>query len=412
MVVSPGDGLVRVEARSVVFAGSACQDPGAVVESVGAIVASSGESEASNIARSISLQLRGGLEGPVDLAVVAQCSDAYLCMASGSVSLDLEGDGWSLTLAQAESPAPVSGVFEDVRAARAGRIPEPDHDVDLRLGTVRGGGFALGEVAPSTPGGPALVRPVERVTPRVPSPAPPPSLPPPVPLLRPPPPSSKLKDLPPPVPADSVVVSGVVCSDDHFNSPDAATCRVCAADLLNTTRALKKRPRPSLGQISLDDGTTYPLDANYVIGREPNLSSVDRSVGGPWRTIAIANDTVSRAHLTLTLVGWDVLVTDSGSSNGTLVDDPDRPSRPRVRVPAGSPTPLTAGSRVTMGDASLRVLRAESCGEAADDLAARSSQEVVSAEPNLPLPPAKLIPIAGPDDLTLDRHMLPDVDQS
>ena len=76
--------------------------------------------------------------------------------------------------------------------------------------------------------------------------------------------------------------------------------------------------RPSLGFLLLDDGTTYRLDADYVIGREPG------ELGSSARAIRLFHNSggISRRHLRISVLGWTVKVTDLGSANGTHLELP------------------------------------------------------------------------------------------
>ncbi|WP_020520189.1 FHA domain-containing protein [Catelliglobosispora koreensis] len=76
--------------------------------------------------------------------------------------------------------------------------------------------------------------------------------------------------------------------------------------------------RPSLGFLLLDDTTTYRLDSDYVIGRDPG------ELGHSARTIRLFHHTggISRRHVRISLLGQTVKVTDLGSANGTQLELP------------------------------------------------------------------------------------------
>jgi pSer/pThr/pTyr-binding forkhead associated (FHA) protein len=56
---------------------------------------------------------------------------------------------------------------------------------------------------------------------------------------------------------------------------------------------------------------------------------------------------ISRTHLKITLDGRRVLVTDLGSTNGTLVE---LPGRPPERLRPNEPFPIQDGTLVTLAD--------------------------------------------------------------
>lgn len=114
-------------------------------------------------------------------------------------------------------------------------------------------------------------------------------------------------------------VKGVMCSRNHFNDPENLFCSVCGISLAQRTLNLVDGVRPSLGFLVFDDGTTFTLDADYVVGREPHTD--DRVVQGHSRPLRIdtRNETLSRVHAEVRLEGWHVQIHDRGSTNGTFV---------------------------------------------------------------------------------------------
>lgn len=108
----------------------------------------------------------------------------------------------------------------------------------------------------------------------------------------------------------------------------------------------------SAGMLVLDDGSVYQLDSDYVIGREPGL---DPSVAaGQARALRVTDESgiVSRVHARVALDGWQVLVTDLGSANGTRVFLAGQQAEQQL-VPQ-VPMVLTAGSQVDLGGRGFR----------------------------------------------------------
>jgi pSer/pThr/pTyr-binding forkhead associated (FHA) protein len=108
--------------------------------------------------------------------------------------------------------------------------------------------------------------------------------------------------------------------------------------------------RPPLGLLVFDDGVTHTVDTGYLLGREPDGDARVRA--GALRPIALEDRSgaMSRVHAEIRLENWDVVLTDSGSSNGTFIAEPgmqvwtmlgpSRPYRlaPGVRVRLGQRT--------------------------------------------------------------------------
>ena len=61
---------------------------------------------------------------------------------------------------------------------------------------------------------------------------------------------------------------------------------------------------------------------------------------------------MSRVHARIMLDGWDVVVVDAGSTNGTFLCDPGDSSW--HRIPAGSGVQLLPGAVVAFGQRQLR----------------------------------------------------------
>lgn len=107
--------------------------------------------------------------------------------------------------------------------------------------------------------------------------------------------------------------------------------------------------KPSLGVLVLDDGATFTLDANYLVGRDPDRHDV--VAGGQARPIRLYDPEglVSRAHVLIELEGWEVRISDLDSSNGTYVFTPGATEwvrlRPHERVMIGPGTRIGLGRR-------------------------------------------------------------------
>lgn len=149
----------------------------------------------------------------------------------------------------------------------------------------------------------------------------------------------------------AVVVQGIECSRGHFNHPQALYCSVCGISTVHQTRILLPGPRPSLGILVVDDGSTFSLDGNYVIGRAPEVNG---EVGDGHARPMVVNDDehlISRAHAEVQLKDWDVVVDDLGSANGTFAWNPG--DAQWTRLSPNQDFTLAPGGRVAVGRRTL-----------------------------------------------------------
>ena len=143
-----------------------------------------------------------------------------------------------------------------------------------------------------------------------------------------------------------VVVQGVSCSRRHFNDPRSRFCSSCGISMVHHTRNPVPGPRPPLGVIVFEDGTTYSLGSDYVVGRQPELDP--RVLQGLALPLVLEDDerTVSRAHAELRLVDWDVHFINLSRTNGSFVWD-DQSGR---WLPVTDrPVLLAPGTRIALG---------------------------------------------------------------
>ncbi|HET9143342.1 EamA family transporter [Actinophytocola sp.] len=140
-------------------------------------------------------------------------------------------------------------------------------------------------------------------------------------------------------------VPGVYCRDNHFNDPDLSYCAVCGIALTQAGSRPAWGDRPQLGVLVVDDGTTYPLLRDQVLGRAPES---DESVAmGHADPLPLPDPTVSPVHARVVLRGWQVGVVDDGSAGGTFVATPGQSYW--TRVLPGTVTALRPGSLVAVG---------------------------------------------------------------
>jgi hypothetical protein len=155
----------------------------------------------------------------------------------------------------------------------------------------------------------------------------------------------------PPQQPGSVLVEGIECANGHFNRPDAKFCAHCSVPLDQRARRLK-RSRPALGLLVTDDGSVFALTTDYVIGRAPERDGAVLSGKARPLVLADAEHSVSRVHAYVTLSGWQVQLTDGGSSNGTSISRGGS-AGPWTPVATDRPTALTPGTRLRIGNRQL-----------------------------------------------------------
>ncbi len=142
-------------------------------------------------------------------------------------------------------------------------------------------------------------------------------------------------------------VHGVMCARGHFNDPNSPFCATCGISMVQQTHNLVEGPRPPLGVLVLDDGSTYVVDRDIVVGREPDTD--EGVAAGSVRGIALPDPerAISRVHARVTLHDWEVRVADAGSANGTFVATRD--ATQWTPVAPNAPVTLTPGMHVLVG---------------------------------------------------------------
>jgi hypothetical protein len=152
-------------------------------------------------------------------------------------------------------------------------------------------------------------------------------------------------------PLDDAQVRGRMCPRGHINDPRLSSCAFCGSRIEETSGRLVAAARPPLGLLVFDDGATYTVDAEYLVGRMPEGDS--RVASGVLRSLSVEDPSgaVSRVHAEVRVTGWDVLLTDAGSRNGTFVSAPNDPEW--IQLPAGQSHRLVPGTRVRLGGRSF-----------------------------------------------------------
>ncbi|HEX3540905.1 MAG TPA: FHA domain-containing protein [Acidimicrobiales bacterium] len=222
---------------------------------------------------------------------------------------------------------------------------------DLREGVVPGGAVLLvPRAATVTPSAPPPARLPEATPPpaRVPEAAPPPrSVPAPTAVG----PESPTTAPPAAIDGPPVMVWGVHCKRGHFNNPDARYCRLCGTHMVHQRRDPVLGPRPVLGFLVVDDGATYKLDADYVLGQDPDLDAA--VAAGEARGLALSDPegTVSPSHAAVKLEDWNVFLIDLNPRFGTHIWRPGTDGW--VRLEPGQKVMLEPRSHILLGRRTL-----------------------------------------------------------
>ncbi|MGB8860942.1 MAG: FHA domain-containing protein [Ilumatobacteraceae bacterium] len=137
-------------------------------------------------------------------------------------------------------------------------------------------------------------------------------------------------------------VQALLCPSQHPNPPQLTSCRVCHAALHSPPVHIS---RPALGTLRFSNGVAVSLDRPVLIGRNPK---VEGGLAGEIPQLARLDvgPGLSRTHASVRLEGWQVLLEDLNSANGTIVRLPGREPR---RLHPGEPVLLEVGSEVDLG---------------------------------------------------------------
>lgn len=139
-------------------------------------------------------------------------------------------------------------------------------------------------------------------------------------------------------------VDAVLCPWGHPNPPGAGRCRVCTA--LVPAQAPRAVPEPVLAVLRASNGDTAELRGSVLVGRAPARDRA-RVADPALLTVTSPSHDISRTHLEVFGVGWDVGVADLHSTNGTVLLGPDGSSRV---LGAGESVVVELGSSLELAD--------------------------------------------------------------
>lgn len=129
-------------------------------------------------------------------------------------------------------------------------------------------------------------------------------------------------------------------------APDAAAVPLPVAEPPAPAPA-PHTPGPSVGAIVFEDGSTFALDRDYVIGRRPEKDPRVQSGQAAALTVADPDTVLSSAHALLSVRGAQVSLTDLGSLNGTHIAPPG--AQDWTRLEQHREVPIAPGTRLLFG---------------------------------------------------------------
>lgn len=152
--------------------------------------------------------------------------------------------------------------------------------------------------------------------------------------------------LDPPAEYVTVQVLARSCFFGHVNAPSRTSCQHCGGGL---SPGAQMMARPSLGRVRFSTGEIVDLDRTIVVGRFPQRTPGTDGADQPVRLITVPSPSrdISRSHLEVRLDGWNVVLVDLTTINGSVLT---RQGYPPYVLPADSPTLAFNGDIVDLGD--------------------------------------------------------------
>jgi hypothetical protein len=141
----------------------------------------------------------------------------------------------------------------------------------------------------------------------------------------------------------SDLVLAALCNRQHPNPPDARVCSRCGAPVDPHSSQLVSLP--VLALLRASHGESRELDGVVLIGRAPSPQPAD--VDPDLLTVPSPSQDISRTHLRVAAIEWEIVVTDLHSTNGTQLI---RPGEPAQRMLPGEPVAVGIGTILDLGD--------------------------------------------------------------
>lgn len=120
---------------------------------------------------------------------------------------------------------------------------------------------------------------------------------------------------------DGPVVQCALCPAGHPNPTTASVCWSCDRPVSGAN--VVSAHRPPLG-ILVVENDRIPLHRTIILGRQPSADGLFR--GDPPHLLSVGNPSsdISRTHAEIRVDGWNLLLKDLGSTNGTWIHLPGR----------------------------------------------------------------------------------------
>jgi hypothetical protein len=150
--------------------------------------------------------------------------------------------------------------------------------------------------------------------------------------------------LPAGVLAEPAVLARLCPGCGRPNSTLRPACTACGTALTGDPQRIV---RPVLGELALSTGERIPLDRPVIIGRKPRAPRFSNQDVPRLVTVDSPQQDISRSHLKIDLEDWSVLVSDLGSTNGTVLKRPGQPDR---RLQGPEQVVAQAGDVYDLGD--------------------------------------------------------------
>lgn len=140
-------------------------------------------------------------------------------------------------------------------------------------------------------------------------------------------------------------VQALRCPAGHDSPPTAVRCRICDTEIVD--RSVHLVTRPVVARLRFSTGAVVDLDKGQLVGRKPTVDVSSRSEPPGLVTVPSPDGSISRVHVAVHVEGWDVLVEDQGSTNGTVVV---LPGKKPERLREHDPRLVVPGSEIRIAD--------------------------------------------------------------
>ncbi|MFR9751606.1 FHA domain-containing protein [Nocardia sp. 004] len=362
--VVAGEGLIARFGAVVAYLGAETASTDRILGTIEAVAEE--EYPGAALATRLATVIFGGTAQPPPFGIVAPTADGTVILLRGPVLAEIQGAEGTRRLVGGRAFTWVDEIVrEPVRritiGADTGAPMRALPRTDLRAGVVPGGGFVQ-NIAPrrtekTSTGRPASPRPVERSAQAEPEPTAATG------FAAQPEPTGASDAVAPAAPTAQPTGAARLLATPRQTRP--ATDHVLAWSRRQPTThqpiALQEAPEHGktrtappasataetvAGALVTADGTTYPLDRPYVLGRGPQIDeSVRTATAAP---LVIQRDRhVSRVHAYVSIAEGKVYVRDAATTSGTFIAAPGSDQWIRITT---APTELPPGWRVRISE--------------------------------------------------------------